>query len=239
MRTLATLFFLTLAALNAEATNYIFSPFNYNGTNLSGYPGPFLWQDTQFPSVRYQQVYGASDFQAVGAQPVRITQLILSTGIGLLDVDLANVQISFSTTQRASDSLSSVFADNIGSDNTLVFSGPLHLHNSFGNNYGTYIDLQQSFDYDWRRGNLLLDVRDFQTLSRPPQSLFLVSDRSDDTSSFSIAFDVNAQSGTLSRSALITKFAVTDVPEPSSYLLVTVGVGIAFGFASLRRKPPV
>ncbi|NIP17252.1 MAG: hypothetical protein GWM87_03150, partial [Xanthomonadales bacterium] len=60
-------------------------------------------------------------------------------------------------------SLSLTFADNIGSDNTVVFSGPLTLTSAdIGGpprDFDIIINLQTPFFYDPGDGNLLLDVR--------------------------------------------------------------------------------
>src|SRR6266487_4680604 len=168
MKSLVSLFAFLTWALTVGATNYILSPLVPPDT---GSRGPFLILSNDAPSVRYQQVYGSTDFQASGVPAWRITDIIFSTGGGPLDVNLVNVQINLSTTQKRPDGLSTIFSENVGSDDTVVFSGSLHLLNGQGDSYGTFISLQRSFDYDWHAGNLLLEVRNFQTIA--PQQLFL------------------------------------------------------------------
>src|SRR4051794_22891244 len=106
------------SACARAATNFIFSP-----TSLDdfGTRSPFLWDNTQAASTRFQQVYSGSDFQLLGAGPGRITQIIFSLGGAPLDLQLANVQIDLSTTARSPDALSSSFDQNVGQDDTVVF----------------------------------------------------------------------------------------------------------------------
>src|SRR4051812_38753814 len=93
---------LSAAIGHGQTTNYIFSPFNVQSSTIYGTDDPFLFYNSRTPSVRYQQVYGSSDFLGAGggamvSGPHLITEIILSTGAGSLDVTLNNVQIDLST----------------------------------------------------------------------------------------------------------------------------------------------
>jgi hypothetical protein len=63
--------------------------------------------------------------------------------------------------------LSATFANNVGADDTVVFSGPLSLSSAFTGpsagpkDFDIVITLQTPFLYDPSAGNLLLDVRNF------------------------------------------------------------------------------
>ncbi len=121
-------------------------------------------------SVRYQQVYAASDFSVLH-EPMLIKEIRFRpdaiTG-GPFNVTLHDIQINLSTTQRTPTSLSTIFADNIGPDDTVVVPrGTLTLSSSFTGPSGgpkafdIVIRLTTPFLYDPSQGNLLLEVRNF------------------------------------------------------------------------------
>src|SRR6266850_8558497 len=117
-------------------------------------------------TMRYQQVYAASQF---GALPPGGTNLIgiafrLDAGWPPFSSTLPAVQINLSTTTKAPDGLSTTFANNVGADDTVVFSGPLSLSSSGGGSpapFDIVILFSTQFFYNPDRGNLLLDVRKF------------------------------------------------------------------------------
>lgn len=84
---------------------------------------PFVIAD-QF-TERYQQVYAASQFSEIPSSGAYITGLgfrpdcVLNNG----GSDLTDVQIELSTTSKAPDLLSAVFAEKIGTSSSIVF-GP-------------------------------------------------------------------------------------------------------------------
>lgn len=207
----------------------------------SAVDAPFLTPTNSGPSVRFQQVYGSSDFARFGSPEYLITELRFEGGVGSgpIDVTLANMQIFLSTTQGAPDSLSAVFANNIGADNRMVYSGPLHLFaNNIDTSYSIHIPLQQSFLYDPVAGNLLLEVKNFQTI--PPRPDFLprlLGARGvfGDSVSLSVAIGVDSDIGILTTGGLTTLFTVTGVPEPSSTLLFSLGIG-ALAVSTVRRR---
>ena len=105
---------------------------------------------------RYQQVYGASEFLPL-SEPVLITALSFrpdATYGGTFSVTIPDIQVSLSTTLAAPDGLDPVFANNIGSNNQLVFSGSLSLSSAFTGpaagpkDFDVTITLQTPFLYD-------------------------------------------------------------------------------------------
>jgi VCBS repeat-containing protein len=85
---------------------------------------------------------------------------------------LSNVRIGLSTTQKMPDGLNATFADNVGLDETVVFSGNLTLSSADVPGPGgtrafdIVISLSTPFSYDPNLGNLLLDFqRDASSLS--------------------------------------------------------------------------
>jgi hypothetical protein len=134
-----------------------------NYTNI--YPFDLVWANKQ--SMRYQQVYDASEFSDNN-------NIFLITHIAFrpdgisgrpFSATIPDVQINLSTTSKTPDHLSTVFANNIGSNEKVVYSGPLSLSSKNIGPYGgpkefdIVIPLQSPFVYDPGVGNLLLDVR--------------------------------------------------------------------------------
>jgi hypothetical protein len=211
------------AAFGQGTVTFIGSPIGF--PSGSG-PNPFLTDTTFGPSVRYQQVYNASDFLGHGAPLYRITDLSFGPGTGntMGSTTLSNVQISFSITQRSADQLSSAFADNFGLNTTVVSSGLLQLVFNPVGDWNFSIHLQQPFLYDPALGNLLMDVRNYQTLPSGPPGRMAYALSAADASSSLFSYNVNSATGLTDTAALSTRFTVELVPEPSSGLW-----GLGFG----------
>ena len=132
---------------------------------------PFSIEGAQIPSMRYQQVYGSSQFGALSATGEFITEIRLrpdAANGSAFAATLPDIQINLSTTAAAPDGLSATFANNVGVDNTIVFSrGPLTTSSGFTGPAGgpktfdIVIPLTTPFFYNPTRGNLLLDVRNY------------------------------------------------------------------------------
>jgi len=142
------------SAANVEGFLASSAPFHIGSTGI---------MDT----MRYQQLYAASQFSNFRSGGF-ITQIIFRPDISVGDPfisTLPDMQINLSTTSVPDDGLSSVFADNIGSDETVVFSGPLPLSSQDSGDgprdFDIVIYLTTPFFYDPNMGNLLLDVRNF------------------------------------------------------------------------------
>jgi len=115
-------------------------------------------------SMRYQQVYAASQFGAMPAGGAFITGIAFraDAGWGGFSTNLSAVQINFSTTAKAPDELSATFADNPGPDDMVAFNGPLTLSSAAAGNpraFDIVIPLTTPYFYNPAAGNLLLDVR--------------------------------------------------------------------------------
>ena len=159
--------------------------------------------------------------------PVNITELSFSQIPGFpLDVNLASIDIRLSTSTRAPDGLSSIFSQNVGIDDTLVYSGSLHFSISTAETYGVHVGLQHPFFYNPQGGNLLLDVRHFQTLPGPPFTVggLYGNFMTGDSVSSVISINVNAATGSPGTEGLLTRFTVTAIPEPSISLLIFPGL---------------
>src|SRR5215472_910849 len=134
-----------------------------NGNNIF----PFDIQPPAFNSQRYEQVYRASDF---GSSPLLITGLAFRPDAqfgSAFSTTLSNVNIFLMTTTNAPDGLSPIFANNEGTDKTLVHSGPLSLSSADSGPAGgpkafdIVINLTTGFLFNRTSGNLLLEVQNF------------------------------------------------------------------------------
>lgn len=136
---------------------------NTEGNGANAFPFDISSAGRPTNTMRYQQLYGAAQFSSAGF----ITQILFrpdAAGVAFNTV-LSDMQINLSTTSVPDDGLSFLFANNIGSDETVVFSGPLPLSsdNTGGGpkDFDIVINLTAPFFYDPSAGNLLLDVRNF------------------------------------------------------------------------------
>jgi hypothetical protein len=149
---------------------------NTNGTNDT--TDPFDIKRHGLTSRRYQQVYSASGF-AAWSTPRYITRIAFRPRPGgqAFSYTIPRIQINLSTTARVpanlagepANSLSTTFADNPGSDDTVVFNGALSLSSTGGPSaFDVAIPLQIWFLYRPGAGNLLLDIRLFDGPSTTP-----------------------------------------------------------------------
>ena len=117
--------------------------------------------------IRYQQVFGASQFSRLNLGGGLINRIAFrGHGPGVpFTGTVPQLQVNLSTTQKSPDGLSSTFADNVGSDDTQVFSGPFQSAVTFTGDptdFEVVINFTTPFYYDPAKGNLLLDVRNAQ-----------------------------------------------------------------------------
>src|SRR5262249_55470181 len=129
---------------------------------------------------------------------------------------LPSVQVDLSTTAKGGDGLSTVFSENVGTDDAIVFPrGPLPLRGTYEAT-DTIIPLSTPFFYDPRAGNLLLDVRNF---GGGMTSYLRANNAPDDTVSSVWSLSVDAPNGLAESRGLVTVFNVTPVPEPGVWSL--------------------
>lgn len=194
---------------------------------------PFNIGDFGVVSQRYQQVYSGSSFfdgaiTRIAFRPDAVTGSAFFMAI-------SNIQISLSTTAAGPDTLSTIFADNIGPDNRVVFSGSLPLSSGFAGpaggpkSFDISINLIAPFPFFPSRGNLLLDVRNFSgetTIPFDAQATF------GDAVSRVFSTDASALVGSADTLGLVTNF--TEIPEPTGFSLSTLGAA----FLLILRGPP-
>jgi hypothetical protein len=222
-------------------------------------PAPLTYHSSG-GGARTQQVYDASLF------PASTSQLI--TGIAFRPADVpasfftsntvsfSDVTVSLGTTSKSgegSSPLGATFADNIGSPEQTVYSGPLTLTTAqtgppggpFAFDY--VISLTTPFLYNPAAGNLLLDVTvptnatvtgpgfgfiTFDTVNTTNDGIYSVTNISNGGAATGIASTAGAITEFISTSA-----SLSSVPEPSSIALaISSLVGLAvFGWRRRSR----
>jgi hypothetical protein len=192
--------------------------------------------------VRFQQVYAASafEFEAPGwirGLAFRVDGSPGGGGMPFFGKTLPNVQINLSTTLRQPDSLTPVFADNVGFNDTIVRSGPLSIQGSITspgpNSFDIGIPLTTPFFYNPAQGNLLLEVRNFMGTSTSP---FDAVNTSGDSVSTLFASGADSTFGNVSTIGLVTWFTIDPVPEPSTWALVGIGFLLFGVYRHVRPK---
>jgi hypothetical protein len=196
-----------------------------------------------FGSMRYQQVFGVSDFAFLGG-PVLISQILFRpdavTGFAFSST-IANIRVDLSTSLNGPDALNPTFANNVGLDNVIVFNGALSLSSADAGpaagpkNFDIVINLTTPFLYDFTKGALLLDVRNVSGGTTTP---FDAANTFGDTVSRVFADGVNSLTGSADSFGLVTQFTTTPVnaavPEPAT--LALLGAGLSALLARRRKK---
>jgi len=200
------------------------------GEGNSSTPQPFSVRDS-----RFQQLYG---MQSILLEPFLIRSITFrldgTNGSDILG-QMANIQVRMSTIPGQPDSLSPTFANNIGANEIMTFSGAVEWHalhhtpSLIPEPFDLRIDLQQPFLYQPSMGNLLVD---FTVGNTTIFSQFDAFNRASDSVS-SVSGSAFSPSGTASTLGLATRFGGAIVPEPASYALALIGV---VAFTLLRRK---
>jgi len=149
--------------------------------------------------------------------------------------------ISLSQTTADWNTLSSTYASNIGLDNTLVFSGNLTQPWAFGDTL--VINLTTPFAYDPSQGNLLMDVV-VSGISMAGGKIgfdtngYNAGNLNGNTFLGRVYYDGGGGTGFVDKGyGLVTGFdagAPTTVPEPTSFVLVSLGLGALA--AGIRRR---
>lgn len=189
--------------------------------------------------TRYQQVFASSQFASLGG-PVWLSGLswrLDGEQVNNLDVSLASVTIGLSTTTRAPDALSAVFADNLGADATVVRSGALTLaavHSGVPGlqAFDITIDFDTPFLYDASAGHLLLD---WTSSGGVTTRGFAFADATNVFGDSVSRVAGDGPSGAADSLGLVTRFTTASaVPLPGTLTLTLLGLGL-LGVAGRRR----
>lgn len=229
------------ASMTANTATAIVVPNRLETRDGNGRNGiPFSIDEFNLKSLRYQQIYDAGEF-AVLSEAQLITQILFRPDRNegnAFSSTLAHIQINLSTTNVAPDALSTTFADNIGSDETIVFNGTLLLSSANTRvagrpkDFDIVISLDTPFLYDPSLGNLLLDVKNFSGgLTTRFDAEFRIGDSISRVTT-SIGQDVNTPTGFADTLGLVTKFIFQPIVSVSpsasvSGLLILPGLELA------------
>ncbi len=202
---------------------------------------PFSTTSFGLTSMRYQQVYSASEFSSM-VGPHQITEIAFrpDAALGLAFFsNITSVQFNLSTTSIQPDNLSATFANNVGLDDTVVRSGSIIFDSAFTGpvngpkDFDIIVPFTTPFVYDPALGNLLLDIRIFDGgVVRSMDAVFSSTDGGSRALTF-IGETVNTPTASIVDSlALVTRFTTSPIPEPTSASLLILGLTLAF-----RRAP--
>lgn len=199
--------------------------------------GPFQDGTSPTGTTRYQEVFGHQPFDSL------FPGGILITGLGFYSRTPGTNQrftlsLELSTTARNPDGLSTTFADNTGADNLVVFESltPIFVSTiTDGQGRNVYaFPLQRPFTYLPQSGNLLLDIRNFDSFSTAVDAPFFEHvDASGDLVSRIYGQNVFGSFGAPRTDGLQVRFTYEPVPEPGTVALFILG---AAGLAVLRLK---
>ena len=188
-------------------------------------------------TMRYQQVYTASQFGAIGTGGGMITGIAFRPdGVygKAFTHTIANIRIDLATTTAGPGGLSLTFANNVGADDTTVFNGSLTLSSTFTGpaggpkNFDILIPLTTPFYYNPAAGNLLLDIRNFSSGNSGGNLIPQLDATSANPTLVGRveAYDASATSAPYSfyedTWGLVTQFTATPVPEPATWGLLCV-----------------
>lgn len=180
----------------------------------------------------YQQVYSSRLFSG----PITITDLEFYNtqyNSGATAMNSGTWTIFLSTTSADWNTMSGIFANNLGSNNTMVFTGNLLQPWAFGDTL--HINLGTAFTYDPTQGNLLMDVM-VSGASKAGGTIYFDFDGST-LSQRNTFFGRLTGSGGFAASGegLVTGFSAS-VPEPGNLTLFGLGALLVGTFVGLRRR---
>jgi len=240
---------IVLGAVNAAQAEILTVP-----NNLSSIEGN---ADNSLPfstETRYQQVFAASEF-AFLSEPALITKISFRPD-GIygepFSATVRDIQLALSTTNAAVDRLSQIFANNIGSDETIVYRGALSLSSAFigpatgPKAFDVSINLQNPFLYDPNLGNLLLDVTNFSGVYNNPEPFYFdAQNEVGDSISRRYSYVSNSRAAVgrddgdprsfSNSTGLVTQFTITSIPKPVPESSSILGLSI-IGFTALITK---
>jgi hypothetical protein len=237
----------TAVAVSLTVFSLFFVPTNRCGAELIHVVSPSAYADAESgggvlspnPVGKYQQVFPASDFQSLPADAGTITEFAYRPDGNLttpLQGGYTAIVVKLSTTSAIPGSLSMTFADNVGNDEVVVFSGT-DVDSSTQNSgpdggpkiFDMVIPLQTPFEYDPSQGNLLMEVSftyeggfsaDMVNDAGLGQQLIGSNEFSGSTATFNMG-------------GFVTQFTV--VPEPSTITLFTMA-GMVGAFVAWRKR---
>ncbi len=202
--------------------------------NFSGNAFPLILDPFGIPSMRYQQIYAADQFANGGViDELRFRRALGTDTISNLELDV-EIRLSYAATSVLTSSAN--FAENVGSDVTTVYNGPLTISSSatvVPFDFDAVIDVDDTFVYDPSRGDLLVDflVRD-SNYSFPAYFEATSYPAADDATTRIFAESVDAEWGTVgyrnyehSPYGLVTQIAFDTPPDPADWYRFKMATG--------------
>ncbi|MEM7412942.1 MAG: hypothetical protein AAF430_22110 [Myxococcota bacterium] len=189
---------------------------------------------------RTQHIFAASMFGA-GEMEISGVRFRRSPFETIFFQNFDQVEIVLSTTSVAPDQQSSAFAANRGADAAVVRDGPLSIRSQSSDNrspspFEVEVPFANPFRYDPALGNLLLE---WKVTGQDGVVVWLDAD-TDGDSRYNVGFASGPdadQAEFLLPFGLVTQFEFTPVPEPSTGLLVALGVsGMGMPNGIARRR---
>jgi hypothetical protein len=209
-------------------------------------------------ALEYQQVYDASQFSAFAPGGEDITEISFRVGIeaptradmGAFAATIPLIQITLSTTGNGASNLSTTFANNTGADAVTVYGvpsvgSPLALASSGATTTGTTapapfditVVLTTPFHYDPSKGNLLLQVDNYEGATSPTGVQLDGTDTGESTASVFNFGDATAATATDGDpEGLVTEFSTGLVPEPGAAPLLLAALPVLTVLLIRRRR---
>jgi hypothetical protein len=193
---------------------------------------------------RGQELLGAGQFASVGG-PILIDQLSFRAvpGLGPVDFSMSSLNLFLSTSPKFPNTggplMSSTFADNVGPDNTLVFSGPFTAASPGCAGPGVcpfdiHLNFTTPFLYNPAQGRLLLDLKVIGSSGGDGATDAVLFAGPNGGSVADVAGPLNSTTGGFDFGGDILQLRYTAaVPEPTSGALVLIGAG---ALALMRRR---
>lgn len=179
----------------------------------------------------YQELYSSTDFNGV-ASPFTIHNIAFASTTGSTPGTATfDLTLRLSTTTATTSSLSSTFAANEGTNQAVVFSGPLTA-NIQANGTFDLLFPTTPFVYTPSQGNLLLDVVLNQT-TQAASPLYFFSDNSFSGSTARVFQAGGTGGGSTFGSALYTQFNAPTPAVPESSTTASLGLMLMLGMGGL------
>lgn len=184
------------------------------GSYWSVYPFNLIWASR--PSMRYQQIYAATQFSTGGLiDALRFRRDDNLIGFSAYGLDV-RIDIGYAATSVAG--LTAVFADNRGGDMVTVYDGLLNLSSHTYTRPAPFeimIDVANLFDYDPSRGDLLVDI----SMRNAVRTTFYDAAGTQQTATACVSSNqtVADLTGTVDRNGLVTRFDF--LPSDDWYVL--------------------